>query len=101
MRDPRPTIQETEAYLRKSIPIPDTDEVNLWSLADPSNTKTTEKPPKVSDMIRLAIWGSQNHKLTLHQIYDEFENRYPSLKEYKISLGGCVMRRSSKFAQFV
>jgi hypothetical protein len=77
MQDPpRPTDPETEAYLRKSIPIAEGKPVNLSSLPDSS-----AKTPKISDMIKLAIWGSRNHKLTLRQIYDEIEDRYPHLKD--------------------
>lgn len=72
---PRPSDQETEAYLRKSIPIAEGKQVNLWSLPE------SAKAPKISDMIKLAIWGSRNHQLTLRQIYDEIENRYPHLKD--------------------
>jgi hypothetical protein len=43
---PRPTDQETEAYLRKSIPIAEGKPVKLWSLPDSS-----DKAPKISDII--------------------------------------------------
>ncbi|KDR78661.1 hypothetical protein GALMADRAFT_24097, partial [Galerina marginata CBS 339.88] len=31
-------------------------------------------------LIKLAIWGSPSKKLTLRQIYDAIETRYPSWK---------------------
>ncbi|KJA28705.1 hypothetical protein HYPSUDRAFT_94708, partial [Hypholoma sublateritium FD-334 SS-4] len=31
-------------------------------------------------LVKLAIWGSPGHKLTLRQIYTAIEDRYPSFK---------------------
>ncbi|KAF9483186.1 winged helix DNA-binding domain-containing protein, partial [Pholiota conissans] len=56
--------------------IPDHRLLNLWSL--PSEPT---KVPKISDLIKLAIWGSPNHRLTLRQIYDAIEDRYPTWKQ--------------------
>ncbi|KJA23881.1 hypothetical protein HYPSUDRAFT_136972 [Hypholoma sublateritium FD-334 SS-4] len=51
--------------------------LNLWSLP---NEPFPAKPPKISDLIKLAIWGSPCHRLTLREIYSAIEERYPSYK---------------------
>ncbi|KJA25028.1 hypothetical protein HYPSUDRAFT_135145, partial [Hypholoma sublateritium FD-334 SS-4] len=72
-----PSDEETEDYLRRTLSIPPPTPLNLLSLPDePHGTKT----PKISDLIKLAIWGSPGHKLTLRQIYTAIEDRYPSYK---------------------
>ncbi len=52
--------------------------LNLLSLP---NEPFGTKHPKISELIKLAIWGSPDHKLTLRQIYNAIEERYPSYKE--------------------
>ena len=71
------STEETEEYLRRTLAIPPHMQLNLSSLPDePHGTKN----PKISDLIKLAIWGSPGHKLTLRQIYTAIEERYPSYK---------------------
>ncbi len=72
-----PSYNETEDYLRHHLEIPAHIPVNLRALPD----VTAKKQPPITHMIKLAIWGSQYKRLTLRQIYEEIEKRYPSLKE--------------------
>ena len=73
-----PSSEETEEYLRRTLAIPPHMPLNLSSLPDePLGTKS----PKISDLIKLAIWASPDHKLTLRQIYNAIEERYPSYRK--------------------
>ncbi|KAF9532693.1 hypothetical protein CPB83DRAFT_807158 [Crepidotus variabilis] len=72
-----PTNQETEEYLRRTLEIPPHLPIDLRALPEP----TEKKQPPITHMIKLAIWGSKHKRLTLRQIYDEVERRYPSLKD--------------------
>lgn len=76
--NPLPTTAETEEYLRRTLEIPRHVPVDLNALSEPD-----KKQPPITNMIKLAIWGSKHKKLTLRQIYDEIEKRFPSLKESK------------------
>lgn len=73
-----PTNSETEEYLRRTLEIPPHLSVDLSALPEP--TEKTSKQPPITHMIKLAIWGSRHKRLTLRQIYDEVEGRYPALK---------------------
>ncbi|KAJ3513475.1 hypothetical protein NLJ89_g2926 [Agrocybe chaxingu] len=77
---PLPSHQETEKYLRKTLEVPYPYPLNLSSLPDEPFDK---KAPAVTTLIKLAIFGSKDKRLTLRQIYDEIENRYPSWKDAK------------------
>ena len=73
-----PSSEETEDYLRRILAIPLHMTLNLSLLPDePFVTKN----PKISDLIKLAIWGSPDHKLTLRQIYNAIKERYPSYRK--------------------
>ncbi|CAA7270469.1 unnamed protein product [Cyclocybe aegerita] len=67
--------RNTFARLLKS-PYP----LNLSSLPDEPFDKNV---PAVTTLIKLAIFGSKDKRLTLRQIYDEIEKRYPSWKDAK------------------
>jgi len=73
-----PPHNDTEAYLRRTLEIPADIPVDLNALPD-----STDKKPPITHMIKLAIWGSKHKRLTLRQIYDAIERRYPSLKGLK------------------
>ncbi|KAJ3479943.1 hypothetical protein NLJ89_g12307 [Agrocybe chaxingu] len=77
---PLPTNEETDEYLRKTLEIPYPYPLNLSSLPDEPFDK---KAPAITTLIKLAICGSKNKRLTLRQIYDEIEKRYPSWKDSK------------------
>ena len=79
---PLPPQAETEEYLRRALEIPRHVPVDLNALPDYDPT-TEKKQPPITNMIKLAIWGSKHKRLTLRQIYDEIEKRYPTLKESK------------------
>ena len=72
-----PPHSETEAYLRNTLDIPPHLPVDLSALPDASD----RKHPPITHMIKLAIWGSKDKMLTLRGIYNEIEERYPSLKD--------------------
>jgi len=72
-----PPHDETEAYLRKHLDIFPHVPVNLRALPD----GTANKQPPITNMIKLAIWGSPHKRLTLRQIYEEIEKRFPYLKD--------------------
>ncbi|KAH9481885.1 Forkhead box protein I1-ema [Psilocybe cubensis] len=71
-----PSHAETENYLRQTLGIPLQVPVTLYALAD--DPRGPNKP-SVTTMARLAIWGSPHKKLTLNQIFEAVEQRYPSL----------------------
>jgi hypothetical protein len=73
-----PPHNDTEDYLRRTLEIPADIPVDLNALPD-----STDKKPPITHMIKLAIWGSKHKRLTLRQIYDAIERRYPSLKGLK------------------
>ncbi|KAF8877832.1 hypothetical protein CPB84DRAFT_1688567, partial [Gymnopilus junonius] len=75
-----PPHEDTEAYLRQNLNILPPRPVNLSALPD---EPFSGKAPKITDLIKLAIWGSKHKQLTLNQIYAEIENRYPSWKMAK------------------
>ena len=52
--------------------------LNLWSLP---NEPFPGKPPKIAELIKLAIWGSPCRSLTLREIFAAIEERYPSYKQ--------------------
>lgn len=74
---PLPPHEETERYLRLTLSISPPQSVNLTAL--PENPW----PPGITRMIKLAIWGSQRKMLTLSQIYEEIENRFPAKRSGK------------------
>jgi hypothetical protein len=72
-----PPHSETEEYLRNTLEIPSHFPVDLSALPDVSE----KKQPPITHMIKLAIWGTKDKMLTLRGIYNEIEDRYPSLKD--------------------
>ena len=71
--------------------------LNLWSLP---NEPFPGKPPKISELIKLAIWGSPYHSLTLREIFAAIEERYPSYKQaadkpWQVSLIILVARQNA------
>ncbi|PPQ84023.1 hypothetical protein CVT25_000569 [Psilocybe cyanescens] len=77
-REGRPADAETENYLRQTLGIPYPTPVTLYALPDDLNG--TNKP-SITTMARLAIWGSPHKKLTLGQICQAVEDRYPSYRD--------------------
>ncbi|KAF8963164.1 hypothetical protein BDZ97DRAFT_1661977, partial [Flammula alnicola] len=75
---PTPSHDDTERYLRNTLGIHEPIPLSLYSLP---NEPFGSKPPKISDLIKLAIWGSPHRRLTLRQIYEAIETRYPSFKD--------------------
>jgi len=75
-----PIHEETEDILRKSLKthIPNHVTFNLDALSD--ENPITSKHMTVFDLIKFAIWGSKNKRLTLGQIYAVIEDRWPFLK---------------------
>lgn len=71
-----PSHAKTEDYLRQTLGIPLHKPVTLYSL--PADPRGPNKP-SITTLARLAIWGSSQRKLTLHQIFQAVEERYPSL----------------------
>ncbi|KAF8903715.1 hypothetical protein CPB84DRAFT_1677862, partial [Gymnopilus junonius] len=67
-----PPHEETEKYLRNTLGIAPPEPVNLSVLPE------HPWPPGITRLIKLAIWGSQRKMLTLSQIYDEIETRFPA-----------------------
>ncbi len=75
MDPPMKKVKHTCAkHYQSQSPMP----LNLWSL--PSEP-FPGKPPKISELIKLAIWGSPCHCLTLREIFAAIEERYPSYKQ--------------------
>ena len=72
-----PPHNETEAYLRQHLDISLHVPVDLHALPDGA----VNKQHPITNMIKLAIWGSPHKRLTLRQIYEEIEKRFPYLKE--------------------
>ena len=72
-----PPHEETERYLRLTLGINPPQAVNLTALPE------SPWPPGITRMIKLAIWGSQRKMLTLSQIYDEIEKRFPARQSGK------------------
>lgn len=61
-------------YLRQKLGLKPGDPVNLWSLSDPEpGQRPTHSYPL---LVRLAIYGSPNQRMTLKQIYAAIEERF-------------------------
>jgi hypothetical protein len=88
MSSPSPTTQSqphsqtwtsTDTYLRTQIGIPPGIRVDLQAI--PSPPTPNEKPQQpLPILIKLAIHGSENGKLTLEEIYAVLEGRFEGLK---------------------
>ena len=67
-------IPDPEEYLRQKLALRPGDAINLWSLPDP---EPGQRPPHSYPLlVRLAIYGSPNKRMTLKQIYEAIENRF-------------------------
>ncbi|KAH6909346.1 fork head domain-containing protein [Coprinopsis sp. MPI-PUGE-AT-0042] len=67
-------LPEPEDWLRQKLNIPAGVPVDLWALP---NTDPSRRPPYAYPLlVRLAIQGSKEKKLTLKEIYEEIENRF-------------------------
>ncbi|KDR78533.1 hypothetical protein GALMADRAFT_1254388 [Galerina marginata CBS 339.88] len=75
--DGLPLHEVTESYLRQTLSIFPPRPVDLTALPD----EPSARQPRIADMIKLAIWGSRAKKLTLRQIYDAIETRYPAWRD--------------------
>jgi Forkhead domain len=81
---PWPSIQappsnEAEHYLRHQMSLPRDKPVNLWALKDPPNRGKPSQP--YPELIKLAIFGSANKKLTLQEIYKALIDRFEWFKD--------------------
>jgi len=81
---PWPSIQpppsaEAEQYLRHQMSLPRDKPVNLWALKDPPNRGKPGQP--YPELIKLAIFGSSNKKLTLQEIYKALIDRFEWFKD--------------------
>ncbi|KAJ4464936.1 hypothetical protein J3R30DRAFT_3396328, partial [Lentinula aciculospora] len=76
---PKPSLrQETIEILRHRYNIPDGAPVDLTAIPDPPpGQKPAEKHAK---LVHLAIAGSPNLRLSLREIYNAIENRFPYYK---------------------
>ncbi|KAJ3504786.1 hypothetical protein NLJ89_g7755 [Agrocybe chaxingu] len=74
-----PSHEETEEYFRKMLDVAHPYPLSLEIFPD---DLPDEKPP-VLNLIILAICGSPHKRLTMGQIFDEIENRFPAWKDKK------------------
>ncbi|KAF6756830.1 fork head domain-containing protein [Ephemerocybe angulata] len=61
-------------FLRQKLGLKPGEPVNLWSLPDPEPDK--RPPHSYPLLVRLAIYGSPNQRMTLKQIYEAIEERF-------------------------
>lgn len=73
------TNAEIEAWLRKSVGIPEGQQVGLWALDDPPHGERPILSQKW--LMALAIFGSPERKLTLRQIYTAVRDRFSYYRE--------------------
>ncbi|TFK17478.1 hypothetical protein FA15DRAFT_761043 [Coprinopsis marcescibilis] len=71
-------LAEPEEYLRTKLGLKPGDPINLWSLPDPEPGQRPPHPYPI--LIRLAIQGSNNKRLTLKGIYEAVEARFEYYK---------------------
>jgi hypothetical protein len=81
---PRPTLRtppptEAEQYLRHQLGLPHDKPVDLWALKDPPSRQKPGQP--YPNLIKLAIFGSPNKKLTLQEIYKALIDRFEWFKD--------------------
>jgi hypothetical protein len=74
-----PPTNEAEQYLRQQMSLPRDKPVNLWALKDPPNRGKPGQP--YPELIKLAIFGSSNKKLTLQEIYKALIDRFEWFKD--------------------
>lgn len=67
-------LPEPEDYLRQKLKLAPGRPVDLWALEDPLPGKRPNYPYPL--LVRLAIQGSPNKRLTLKEIYEAIENRF-------------------------
>jgi hypothetical protein len=75
-----PSAAATEQALRDFIKIPESRPLDLSSLKDITNPA---KIPNLTHLAALAIWASPSKKLTLSEIYEAIEARYPILRDHR------------------
>ncbi|KAG6817227.1 hypothetical protein H0H87_011284 [Tephrocybe sp. NHM501043] len=73
-------------WLRESAGIRLTDPVNLWSLPDPP-TPTTRPNVTYKVLVSLAIYGSKYGRLSLQEIYNVIEERFPYYRNLPEEIG--------------
>ena len=71
---PPPDEDSTGPYLRQQLELLPHQEVSLRSLPDPPPGEKPSTPLPM--LIKLAIYGSPNKRLTLQEIYSELEKRF-------------------------
>ncbi|KAF7334123.1 Winged helix DNA-binding domain-containing protein [Mycena venus] len=67
-------------YLRKKLKLPPNAPVNLWSVREPAGGGKPSIPYPM--LIKLAIYGSLNKRLTLQEIYFELTNRFAWFRDH-------------------
>lgn len=78
---PLPSQYETERFLREYLKIPEPMPLDLYALRDHFNP--TDKPkPAIAALIALSIWGCPQKRLSLKEIYEAIEARYPSWSSF-------------------
>ena len=73
-----PAYPDAGDYLRHQLGLPPGEPVNLNCLPDPPANRKPSQPLPV--LIKLAIYGSPQKKLTLKGIYEAIENRFEFFK---------------------
>ncbi|KAJ6583902.1 hypothetical protein DFH09DRAFT_911070 [Mycena vulgaris] len=74
-----PKFPDAGEYIRVQLNIPRGAPVDLWSVPDPADWEKPNMPMKY--LMRLAIYGSAEKKLTLQGIYAELIDRFRWFKE--------------------
>ncbi|KAG6918427.1 hypothetical protein DXG01_014606 [Tephrocybe rancida] len=81
-----PHHQPIEDWLRENSGIRNGADISLWSLPNPpSPTQRPNVTYKV--LVSLAIYGSPNRRLSLQEIYNEIERRFPYYKNLPEEIG--------------
>ncbi|KAJ7470753.1 hypothetical protein FB451DRAFT_1037323, partial [Mycena latifolia] len=67
-------------YLRRQLNLPPGVPVNLWSVPEPADGEKPSIPLPM--LIKLAIYGSKEKRLTLQEIYGELAQRFQWFREH-------------------
>ncbi|KAJ6598777.1 hypothetical protein B0H10DRAFT_2085005 [Mycena sp. CBHHK59/15] len=76
-----PRFPDAGDYLRQQLNLPPGAPVNLWSVPEPPNGEKPTIPLPM--LIKLAIYGNNNKKLTLKGIYKELIDRFHWFREHQ------------------
>ncbi|KAJ7501401.1 hypothetical protein B0H11DRAFT_1713673, partial [Mycena galericulata] len=68
-------------YLRQQLNLPPNAVVNLWSIPNPASGEKPTIPLPM--LIKLAIYGSEEKKLTLQGIYTDLAKRFQWFREHQ------------------